>query len=272
MRLQIFLILCAVLNAHAIFSVNSISLLEPEATVAYGEQVHYGFVGPGQTFTIRIEPIVRSSDGEFLGQWDMADATSLPDGWSAKPSKLYANPLIVEITARADASEGEYSIPISVVDEQGQENIGGELSFSVLVDVRHDVLSMTVEPSKIETGAGQPARFKVILNNLGSAKDVYTINASGVKGWEFQRKIYLPPGSQKSFVYEVVGNDEAYYSVDFSAVSDSSSLIHDEAQVDLSVHTSLISDYKATSHGVLLFPLISTPIYSLAGLIGLLFP
>ncbi|MFH0927015.1 MAG: hypothetical protein V1822_00360 [Candidatus Micrarchaeota archaeon] len=265
--------LISVLFATAVlFSVNTIGLLEPKTTAFEGEQATYGNVGPGQTFTVQIDPIVRDSAGNFLGQWDTAEVISLPEGWSAKPSKIYDNPLIVEITAEKNAPEGDYLIQIDVNDEKGQENIGGDFTFWILVTVRHDVLGMSITPEHLEAGAGQPARFEVTLNNLGSAKDVFSINATGVKGWEFARKIYLPPGGSKTFTYEVIGNDEASYNVAFSAVSDSSNLIHREQKVSLGVRTSLLSDYKATSHGVLLFPIISTPIYSLAGLIGLLFP
>jgi len=272
MRFNSCALLAALMVLSFAFGATSIVLLQPQTTLFEGEQVEYGSVGPGQTFIVQIEPIVWASDGEFLGQWDISQAASLPDGWSTKPSKIYDNPLVVEITVEPNAPEGEYLIPIIVTDEKGQENIGNEISFDVLVNVRHDVLDMSVAPKSIEVGAGQPAIFKVTLTNLGSAKDVLSIRASGVKGWELERKIYLQPATQKSFTYEVVGNDEASYGVTFSAVSDSSELIHDEENVALFVHTSLISDYKATSHGVLLFPIISTPIYSIAGLIGLLFP
>ncbi|MFH1306646.1 MAG: hypothetical protein ABIH83_03255 [Candidatus Micrarchaeota archaeon] len=93
-----------------------------------------------------------------------------------------------------------------------------------------------------------------------------------MKDWEFEKKIYLPPGASKSFTYEVVGNDEASYRVKYTVQSDSSPLIHDMEEVQLNVKTNLISDYQATSHGVLLFPIIQIPMYALAGLIGLLFP
>ena len=270
MHTRTFLLM--LLLSAAVFSLTTLELLEPKTTVIEGEQIDYGSVGPGQTFTVQIQPLVYKSDGEFRGQWDIAEVTSLPEGWSAKHSKIYDNPLVLEITTEPNAAEGDYLVSVLVTDEKGQEHIGDSFEFWLLVTVRHDVVDMSVTPQSLEVGAGQPARFKVTLSNLGSAKDVYSINARGVKGWEFERKIYLLPGAQKSFTYEVIGNDESSYTVRFDAVSDSSSLIHDEQQVSLEVHTSLLSDYKATSHGVLLFPILSSPIYSLAGLLGLLFP
>jgi len=264
--------LFALLFTSALFSIKSIELYEPKAHVFEGEQIVYGSVGPGQTFTVQINPIVLSENGEFLGQWDMASTTLLPDGWSSQPSRLYDKPLIVEITTPSDAKEGRYYVSIIVEDEKGQENIGDSIEFSLVIDVLHDVLQMSIEPKELKAGATQPAKFEVTLTNLGSAKDVFTINAWGVKDWEFEKKIYLQPGAKKSFTFEVVGNDEASYDVNFHVVSDSSKLIYDDSKVKLHVHTNLISDYKSTSHGVLLFPLFSSPIYSISGLIGLLFP
>jgi hypothetical protein len=169
------------------------------------------------------------------------------------------------------AKEGDYYVSIKTVDELGQEEIGDEVEFTLLVHVRHDVLDMTVEPQTLKAGAGQPARFEITLFNKGSAKDVFSVNARGVKDWELEKKIYLPPASSKTFVYEVMGNDESSYHVTFTAESDSSSLINDSSRVELEVRTDLFSDYKATSQGVLLFPILQIPIYAVAGIISLLF-
>lgn len=249
----------------------SLELLEPLTTASDGGLVEYGSVGPGQTFTVQISPLVYSQDGEFLGQWDSSYATHLPDGWASERSKLYDNPLVLKVTVDPNAKEGDYYISIKTVDELGQEEIGDAVEFALLVHVRHDVLGMSVEPKELETGAGQPARFTITLLNNGSAKDVFSVNARGVKGWEFEKKIYLPPASSKTFVYEVTGNDESSYRVTFTAESDSSPIIYDSAQVGLDVKTNLASDYIATSNGVLLFPILQVPIYSVVGIISLLF-
>lgn len=273
MRKFVLFALLAIFILPMAFCVDSLSLIEPGANIVRGQTVDYGTVGPGQTFTVQMEPNVRNAtDNSYLGRWDTAYATSLPDGWTSKPSKIYDTPLVIEVTVAKDAPEGDYTVPFLVGDEGGLEHLGDNISFSAIVHVKHDVMTMSVDPLSMETGAGQPARFSITLSNTGSAKDVYTVNASGVKGWEFEKKVYLLPGTSKTITFEVVGNEETYYNLIFMAQSDSSPLIHKEKPVQLNVHTNLISDYKATSNGVLLFPIMQIPVYSIAGMLGLLFP
>lgn len=252
------------------FSVDTLALQEPQATVIEGESVDYGYVGPGQTFTIKILPKVYDGD-RFLGQWDKARAVSLPDGWTTVPSNTYDDPLVVTVVTDKFSPEGEYILLVEAEDELDQENIGGKFTFTLIVHLKHDVLEMQVEPTEQQVGAGQPARFTITLTNEGSAPDVFEVSSTGVRDWEFEREIYLSAGSSKSFVYEVVGNEEESYEVKFLAQSKSSPLTHKSKTVDLHILTNLLSDYKATSNGILLFPLIHVPIYSIAGLLGMLF-
>lgn len=259
------------LLALGLLSALPLHLAQPSATIEEGAQVSFGDVGPGQTFVVQIDPIAMR-DGQFAGQWDRASATGLPEGWVSKPAKLYQKPLQVEIVVPPDASDGDYVSTITVEDENGRENIGNTFVFSVLVHVRHDVLAMVVDPHSQETGAGQPARFTITLTNTGSANDVFDVTSSGVKGWAFRKSVYLAAGASKTITYEVVGSDESDYRVTLSARSTSSPLIRQEQPVGLTVRTNLLSDYKATSHGVMLFPILQAPIYGLAGLLALLFP
>ncbi len=249
-----------------------LSLLLPRAQVPSGGQVSYGQVGPGQTFIVQIDPVVKDANNEVLGQWYQATASSLPGGWTSRPSKVYQKPLQVEITPAADAPDGDYVFSVDVAQEGGHTELGGTTTFSVLVHVSHDVLAMSVDPAGAETGAGQPARFSITLTNTGSAPDTFDVSSSGVAGWSFQKTVYLAAGASKSITYEVVGQDESDYHVVLSARSSSSPLIHQEQPVALTVHTNLLSDYKATSHGVLLFPILQAPVYALSGLLALFFP
>ncbi|MFA5108392.1 MAG: hypothetical protein WC492_02565 [Candidatus Micrarchaeia archaeon] len=267
--------ICLMFLTLSIFSAlawaTPLQLLEPQAQLQSGGHAYFGTVGPGQTFTVQINPIVNDEQGNFLGRWDFAYATSLPQGWQSRKSKIYDNPLVVEVTVPADSPEGEYSVSFEVVDEKGQENIGGTNDFTITVQIRHDVLEMSVDPLSASVGAGQPARFNILMHNSGSAKDVFSVKALGVKGWEFEKKVYMPPGTSKTFTYEVVGNEESNYAVKFYAVSDSSKLITSSADVTLDVRTNLASDYKATSNGIMLFPILELPLYSLAGVISFIF-
>ncbi|MFH1306647.1 MAG: hypothetical protein ABIH83_03260 [Candidatus Micrarchaeota archaeon] len=145
MKLPIFLA-CIFLISPLAFSTTFLQLSEPDVLVFDGAMEDYGSVGPGQTFTVQIQPLVKDDNGEYVGQWDIAYATGLPAGWTSKQSKIYDNPLIVEITSAPRTPEGNYYVSITAIDETGQEEIGGNISFTMLVNVRHDVLDMEVTP------------------------------------------------------------------------------------------------------------------------------
>jgi len=159
---------------------------------------------------------------------------------------------------------------VKMVDEGNSEQLGGELPATIIVHVRKDVMSMRADPQAIETSAGQPARYYVTISNLGTASDRFVVSSSGVSSWEFSRTVYLAPNSSKTIAYEVVGEEETLYNVKITARSLSSPLISQSQPVSLMVRSNLISDYKATSNGVLLFPFLMAPMYSLAGLIALI--
>lgn len=271
MRLMAPLLALLLLLSLSFAAVSSIQLTQPAALVTSGGQVDYGgYVGPGQTFTVEIDPIANEK-GQFLGQWYQAYATDLPQGWNSRPSKTFQKPLQVEITPAPDTPDGDYVVLLALIQEPGHSELGGSFPFQVLVHVRHDVLSMSVDPASAEVGAGQPARFTLTLTNTGSAPDVFEITSSGVSGWAFNKRVYLAPSASKTITYELAGSDEADYHVQLSARSISSPLIGQQQPVALTVRTNLISDYKATSHGVLLFPILMVPVYSLSGILSLFF-
>ncbi len=271
MKTALLLALFALL-LHAAFSIEPMHMLAPVETYANaGSEIDVGTIGPGQSFEVKLDPIVRVGGINGIGgRWDQAFASSLPDGWSSKPSKLYDNPLQVVITAAPDAPDGDYQAVVKMVDEGNSEQLGGELPATIIVHVRKDVMSMRADPQAIETSAGQPARYYVTISNLGTASDRFVVSSSGVSSWEFSRTVYLAPNSSKTIAYEVVGEEETLYNVKITARSLSSPLISQSQPVSLMVRSNLISDYKATSNGVLLFPFLMAPMYSLAGLIALI--
>lgn len=268
-RIAILLILAlAIPFASALEPMHVIS--PSNANIQPGGEMDLGTIGPGQTFDIQIDPLVLTGGvNDIGGRWDQAVVDSLPDGWSASPSKIYSNPMQVKVTAAPDAPDGDYRFEVKLIDEGGAEHIGGELSAFFTVHVKKDILSMSVDgPTSEEVSAGQPARYFITITNKG-ANDRFTVASSGVSGWSFTKEVYIAGGSPKTIMYEVVGEEEGYYKVAISARSASSPLIQASAPVSLSVHSNLIADYKATSNGVLLFPFLMAPLYSLAGLISL---
>jgi hypothetical protein len=251
----------------------TIDVISPiKKTVSDGDFVELGRIGPGQTVYIAVEPKVTTGGIHGIGGlWDQMVIPSLPRGWSGKDSKIDEDPLQIEITAPPNAENGRYAVTVSVVDEGDAEKLGGSVTFNLFIDIDDNVMDMYVSPETASVGAGQPARYSITVANTGAADDVFKISSSGVKGWMFSKSIYVSSGSAKQITYEVVGEEEETYSFYITATSASSNLIQESKGVKMIVKTNLPSDYKGTTHGLLMFPVIELPIYAVAGLISNLF-
>jgi len=252
----------------------ALGVLAPVSSeLSQGKEIMIGNVGPGQTFSIVVDPKVATGGAYGTGgAYDQLSASVLPNGWTAAASKLYANPLQLDITVPKDAADGEYEADLRLWDEAAEKGLGEDLFFKVKVVITHDVMDMTVEPTRITTGAGQPARYAITIVNKGMANDVFTVGSTGVRNWEFRRSIYIPSQSTKTLSYEVVGDDEADYDVKIWARSTSSDKIGAEVPVTLRVNTDLFSDFKAVNKGVLLFPATEAPLYFIVGLLSNFLP
>jgi hypothetical protein len=251
----------------------SILVVSPvQQDVKTGDVIDLGRIGPGQTVSIQVNPIVTEGGIHGIGgQYDYAIAEDLPRGWISKQSKLYQNPLHITITADPEAKPGNYSAKIRVVDEYNGEQLGN-VTFEAQVEITYDVMDFNVTPAYLEVGPGQPARFTISIANKGSTSDVFQVSALGPKRWEFKKPVFVPAMTTKTIHYEIVGKEEETYRATVSVVSLASDNIAGEKNVTLFIKPSLIGDYKATNNGVIVFPIFQAPIYALAGLISNLFP
>ncbi|MFA6531028.1 MAG: hypothetical protein WCT31_04815 [Candidatus Micrarchaeia archaeon] len=230
--------------------------------------VDLGTIGPGQTTSILINPTV-TTGGKFGtgGRFDFATISNLPYGWRGKASKLYGDPLQVEITADKNAKEGEYTAMITVQDEGNGELLGNP-TFIVKMRISHDVLDVSISPKSITTGPGQPARFVISITNKGTASDVFKVQANGVERWVFEKPVLVQPLTTKTVIYEISEMEEETYSPEITVVSTSSNLIQKTEVVRFTVQPDLLSDFKATNHGIMVFPIFEAPIYAIAGLLS----
>jgi len=251
----------------------SVNLLSPTIQgVKNGDVIDLGTIGPGQTVSILIDPVMTTGGIHGSGGvYDRAEAIELPRGWTTSASKLYQNPLQVTITADSKAKEGSYNTSITVIDELGGEQLG-DVTFKVKVRITYDVMDFDVTPTSITTGPGQPARFAITISNKASTSDVFELGADGLgRRWDFRKLIFVPAMTSKTMYYEVAGSEEEVYTPTISVVSKASDIIHDEKNITLVVRSDLIGDYKATNHGTLIFPIFEATAYSLAGLLSNLF-
>ncbi len=267
------LALLAFVALFALAFSTTINVVSPVAqAVSDNGSIYIGRVGPGQTFSFAVEPKVPIGGVHNIGgRWDQMLVSRVPEGWKSRDAKVYADPLQAEVTVSQLAPNRQYEVVATVVDEGDLEKIGNSIAFRAIVDVDSNVVNMGIAKKSIATGAGQPARYEITITNTGMADDVFEISTTGVKDWEFRRRVYVGAGASKTITYEVVGQEEGEYDVKVNCASTSSPLITKSDDIHLSVNTDLFSDYRATTHGLLLFPLLEQPVYSIMGLISNLF-
>lgn len=267
MKLFIMLVIgCFCANLFAQGYIDMISPLNKR--INSGETVFLGDIGPGQTIPVIFDPIV--TEGGLYGkggQYDYVEVVSVPNGWKSVNSKVYGAPKQVEITAARAAKEGNYTVIMVAIDENNADALGNVTVVGVL-RVRHDIVDIDVLPNDQTVGANQPARITVKINNKGDAPDTFSIYSEGVPGWMFSKEFYVPASSVTSVGYEVVGGEEEVYDVSIVVESKSSSLIKKQKEVKVNVRSNLISDFKATSHGTMMYPIIEAPIHAFMGIIG----
>jgi len=263
------LILLMVAFVSVVYPQGYIDMLSPVAVRVHdGDTVFIGDMGPGQTVPIVMNPEVK--EGGIYGKggmYDYVEVMSLPEGWKGVNSKLYGTPKQVEVTAAKDAAEGNYTVVLRAIDENNADGLGN-VTFSVVVRVRHDIMKIAVTPDSQTVGAYQPAQIKVLIRNTGNAPDTVKISSEGMPDWSFTKEIYVPASSLTTVGYEVVGREDEDYDVNIIVESQSSPLIHYERDVEVHVRSNLLSDYRATAHGTLMYPLIEEPIHALMGIIG----
>lgn len=249
----------------------AVPMLEPFAQeVSNGDNIYLGEIGPGQTISMSFNG--RPTTGGMYGiggTYDLANVTELPEGWTAKPSDWAGIPLQVKITAAKDAPEGEYAAKVNIEDVENEalQNV----SFTVKLNITHNVLDASLDSDKKETLSGQPASFYITISNKANTGDVFTVSSSNVPKWAFKKFVYVPAKSSKTIQYEVMSSEEARYSPSIRVISESSAMINKTLNASVSVQPSLTADYKATNNGMIFFPAMSGIIYSLAGLISNLF-
>jgi hypothetical protein len=265
-ELMVIALLLLAVAPHA----TKLTVYEPVATDVYdGDKIDLGMVGPGQTAYVIAESIVKEGGLQGLGgRIDRINFTEAPPGWVVTPSQLYGSPMKAIIKVPADAKDGEYWFTMKAIDEPPGEGLGN-VTFKARLVVSRSVLTMDVWPERIVTGAGQPAGYYVKINNNGVASDVFEVSSEGMPRWDHKLVVFVPRGSSKIVRYEVAGDEEQEYQVKLKVRAPfSSELLRAEKSVSVDINTNLVSDLQATGHGLLLFPVIEQPVYSLMGLVS----
>jgi len=246
-----------------------IDIVEPkQARITENQEFYLGTVAPGQTIDFQANPVI-TEGGKFGtgGNWDQIVVDAVPSGWSGEDSKIYERPLKAKIKVSPTAPDGEYEVTLKAVDEGNLDRIGN-LTFKLKINVSKEVFNFNVGPESLETGASQPARIKIRIDNTGYASEVFEVYSEGFPAWNYKKYFHVPYLSQADDYYEIVINEEKTVRGKIIIKSTSSSLITYEKNVTVSAKSNVYYDYKATSHGILLFPFSEQIIYSLISLIS----
>ena len=243
------------------------------ANVGDGETVYLGEIGPGQTIDIVVNgaPAI-GGRGNIGGRWQNLLVLEVPAGWtgfgSADLKKEMAVSMPAAVKASPTARDGTYRIKLQLVEDTTKQQELGSVIFYATIVINRKVMATSVTPPSIETGLGQPARYTVVIENHGSASDTFEISSKGMPDWDFTKKMHVPPGGRVVSTYEFISNEEKEYSPTIIVKSLSSDEMLDEHALRMVAKSNVISDIRATKNGVLLFPTILEPLYSLLGIIG----
>jgi hypothetical protein len=236
--------------------------------------LNIGVAGPGQTVYIVADRSTIGSDGQYheVG-WDRLRIIDVPPGWTTEDSPWYETPMKAKIRIAPDAADGVYAFK-AVAEDEGNLDGLGNITIEVNVTVSKNVFTVDIVPDEVESGVGEPAIYYIEIENAGAASDTFSITSTGVPAWRFRKDVLVPHAmdvmlpARKIIPYEVVSNEETASDVYLNITSLSSDQITMGKTVKLRATPSLISDYRATDHGLLVSPLIEYPIYSLVAFLS----
>ncbi len=237
----------------------TLEVLAPaNAVLSANQEVDLGAVGPGQSIEILIANATGEESGLKAGaqaDWDQLNIIepSLPNGWKARNGLIYEKPFRAFVIVSPEAKDGTYTLMMQAVDEyEGLKPL--TVKARVRVD-RSNVFALSLKPPRATVAVGTPAYYSLTLENLASASDIYNVTLAGFPGAANYSKIVFVPRRQKVTVpFEMVSNEQAQYSVSFTAVSLSSYKVNATATSYVESKASLLEDMQSAGYGILLFP------------------
>ena len=245
-------------------------VISPISTkVGDGETIYLGKIGPGQMIDVVVSGKTTTGGRWGIGgTWQILRVLEVPSGWEGFDSKEMATQMKAAIKASPTAQDGRYIIKLRLEEDVTKQQQLGSVTFYVTVDISKDVMSSLILKKTLEIGVGQPARYDIVIENKGKASDVFEISSAGVSGWNYKKIIHVPAEKSVTTFYEFTSNEEKSYEPTLTIKSQSSDLIKSEHQLKLTVKSDVVGDIKATKNGVLIFPTVLEPLYTLLGLIG----
>lgn len=248
-----------------------VSVVEPFNTTinASNSTVYLGKVGPGQTFYVTISAATTYNGVNYPIGWDELLVSKLPSGWLAQNSSLYTTQISAKITVAPNAANGTYPITISAVNVGNYSKLGA-IDFRAVVNVTPDVFKLSVHPTNISTGPGQPAEIFVSINNTGVSDSPFQITIHNLPAWNRTDTVIALHHTSQEFVYPVYVNEPGSYRTTLYVSAFSSPLVYKQGNVTIVTKASVPNDYAALGQGAPVFPIIYEPAYAVMYLINLL--
>ncbi|MEM3839208.1 MAG: hypothetical protein QXF01_01365 [Candidatus Micrarchaeaceae archaeon] len=270
-----FLLLSSILISLFALEANAATYLQVQGpvngTLNNNGTIFLGKLGPGQSFYVQASASTDNASGSYVNiGWDTLTAINLPPGWSMEQSPLYQNPMKLKITASPYASDGTYNITIRAVNINNYSRLGN-LTIHAYVNITRNVFTLSVSPSVVNAGIGQPTDLMVSINNTGISDDPFVINLEGLPAWNVSYEVVARHSAVSTFVYPVSVGEPGVYRVNLTAASATSPLINSSVPITIRAQASLFNDYYATGQGVVISPVIVEPAYSLMLLLSHIF-
>jgi len=248
-----------------------VNITEPyTATLQQNGSIYLGKVGPGQTFYVTISAATTNQTGATVNPgWDELLASSLPNGWITQNSPLYGLYPSTKITVAPNAANGTYAFNLEAVNFGNYSKIGS-INIKAYVNVTPDVFVLSVSPTQITAGPGQPSAVYVTINNTGVSDSPFLITVHGLPGWNSSKTVIALHHTVGQFTYPIYENEPNVYRLQVYASSVSSPLIYEQSNITLTTRATIASDYSALGQGSIIFPIIYAPAYSVMYIISLI--
>jgi len=267
----VFISAIMLLSLAALASASYVNITEPyRVTIMQNGSLYLGKVGPGQTFYVTISAATTNNTGApvALG-WDELFASSLPSGWLTQNSPLYGTYPSVKVTVAAQAPNGTYTFNLTAVNFGNYSKVGA-IRMRAYVNVTPNVFNLSVSPSMISAGPGQPYPVYVTINNTGVSDSPFVITVHGLPGWNISKTVIALHSTVGQFAYPIYENEPNVYHMQVYVSSISSPLIYKQSNITLTTRATLASDYSALGQGTLIFPIVYAPAYSVMYIISLI--
>jgi hypothetical protein len=169
-----------------------------------------------------------------------------------------ANPLTLYVTVGQNTAPGNYTIPITVIDDGNYEGLGS-VRFYAVVSVQPHLFNVSV-PTLVHVSAGDRFSFPITVFNNGDLDAVFVVNTS----FNHKQKVVsvFVPAHQRRFVtFNGVSDEEGKYEVFVNVYPQCCAHDEETRLMELAVSPSLRGDVKALKRGVFLFPFIEQTVY-----------